>query len=708
MKNTKQILLALTLLLAAIVGLPAAAGAELSSQPTTTWGVTGLATGTQTDTIKSEVWAIEQIGNRLYVGGRFTHVTNGATTLSKPYLAAFNATTGEYIAEFNAPVNNAVYALQASPDGQQLYVGGSFSRYDGSYTGGLIALDPQTGNLDSWSGRVSSGIVRSLDLDGTYLYAAGNFGGIRSAGGSTSVTKVGRFNWQTGAHDTGWKPSISGGSVWGIAANGLADRVYLAGYIDQVNGDDAAGGFKAVNASNGANSTGVEDLRINTTTTARQYVYDVVVTNGLVFVAGSEHFVQVLNENNLSLRKFHMSQPSRGDYQDLEVVGDRVYAGCHCRLSSYLESADGVLWWGTPPWFQSNAPVTASGPNSWVAAFSSTSGDRVQSFVPNMNSAGPGIWAIHGSPDGCVWFGGNITAGNGATQRGISRLCDGNGNGGTDSSRPTTPGRAQVMQVGATSVDITWNASTDNVGVSGYLIINRQSGLTMLDAATTSGTVTDLAPGTYEVFVKAYDAAGNLSYRSGYTTITVTGDAATDTQRPSTPSGLSLSPAAGGATATWNMSSDNVAVAGYRIYDRADNSVVADVSTNSATLSLSDGTHEFYVKAYDAAGNLSWRSGYRSVDVGDAADTQRPTPPTGFAINDVGGNTVASWNESNDEIGVAGYRIYDQSDNSVVADVTPTSVNLSLPAGSYNLYVKAYDAAGNTSWRSNIRSHTFQ
>ncbi len=593
----------------AVVASPAPVSAELTDQPTTSWGVSGLATGTFADTIRSEVWAIEQIGNRVYVGGRFTDVTNGNQSIGQPFIAAFNATSGVYISSFAPQLDNAVFALEAAPDGSKLFVAGSFETVNGVSTGGLVALDPTTGDLDSWPGRIGGyNLVRNLDLVGNDLYVVGSFQAVSSPAGNNTAWGAARFNWQTGNHDTAWRPVVSGGSVWGIAASEVNDRVYLAGAFTQVNGESRPGGFAALNASNDDLASGVLPFQVNTQNVSRQYLYDVVAVNGLVFTGGSEHFVQVLNESDLSLVKFHISEPNRGDYQDIEVVGDRVYAGCHCRLDQTLNSSDGIRWFGPIPDGETNAPITGTSANSWVMALDANTGQHVETFVPDVNSSGPGIWAIHGGDDGCVWFGGNITRWGGTTQRNVSRICEGGGNGG-DTERPSTPGRPQIQNVGPDSVELAWNPSTDNVGVAGYRIYNNANGTVLLDVNGTSGTITGLAPGTYEIYTRAYDAAGNESYRSGFTNVVITGNNGTDTERPSTPTGLVLADAdAVSVDLSWNPSTDNVGVAGYRIFNNADGSVVADVNNTQATVNLPPGTYTFFVKAYDAAGNLSWRT----------------------------------------------------------------------------------------------------
>ncbi len=71
----------------------------------------------------------------------------------------------------------------------------------------------------------------------------------------------------------------------------------------------------------------------------------------------------------------------------------------------------------------------------------------------------------------------------------------------------------------ATSTNLTWGASTDNVGVTGYDVL--RNGATVATVTGTSYSATGLSPSTAYTFqVKARDAAGNLS--AGSNTISVT------------------------------------------------------------------------------------------------------------------------------------------------------------------------------------------
>ena len=715
-----RVLAALTIAataLAVVAASPLPAGAVLDPAATTSWGVTGNMTGTQTDAIRTEVFATEQIGNIVYMGGRFTAATNGATTEPQAALAAFDATTGDFISSWRPTLDGAVYALEASPDGTRLFVGGDFSTINGTATGGLVALDPATGAIDTtWAGRIGGyNLVRSLDIGHGYLYVAGGFTSMSSGSQGQAAYRAGRFDLGTGMIDTSWVPVIQGGSVWGIAASPTADRVYVAGYFNAANFAFANNGFAALSSLTGDNATGVLPISPNTATVSRRYLYDVEVAGGFVWIVGSEHFVQVLNESDLSIHKFHMSQPGTGDFQDLEVVGNTVYAGCHCRGGSYLETADSPIPWGN--WIP-RPPRVNTGAMSWVTAFDATTGLRDASFNPQITSAGPGIWAIHGSPDGCVWFAGDITSSGGQTQYGMTRLCK-EGENPVDLERPTTPGKPQAQSVGVDSASFVWSSSNDNFGVVGYRIYaetidGAASGAVLYDGPANAATLTALAPGTYQIFTRAYDLAGNESYRSGFTTFVITG-AVVDLERPSTPGKPQVvSVGSDNASLVWFDSTDNIGVAGYRIYaDSIDGSpsgaVLLDSATNAGVVgSLAPGTYTVYTRAYDAAGNESYRSGFTNFTVtGAVVDLQRPSTPTGLVVASVAATTAdLSWNPSTDNVGVAGYRVYDQA-NTLLATFPDTTGTLSgLDGGSRSVYVKAFDAAGNESWRSNIVTFT--
>ncbi|MGW0568442.1 cellulase family glycosylhydrolase [Streptomyces tauricus] len=92
-----------------------------------------------------------------------------------------------------------------------------------------------------------------------------------------------------------------------------------------------------------------------------------------------------------------------------------------------------------------------------------------------------------------------------------------------DTQAPTAPGTPSASAVAATSVNLTWTAATDNVGVSAYDIVRVGGGgeTTVAAATTNTATVTGLTANTaYTFAVYARDAAGNRSARSATVNVT--------------------------------------------------------------------------------------------------------------------------------------------------------------------------------------------
>ncbi|WP_019006002.1 carbohydrate-binding protein [Cohnella laeviribosi] len=102
----------------------------------------------------------------------------------------------------------------------------------------------------------------------------------------------------------------------------------------------------------------------------------------------------------------------------------------------------------------------------------------------------------------------------------------GNPDPGGDTTAPTAPTNLRVTGKTSTSVSLAWNASSDNVGVTGYIV---KYGGSSVNVTGTTATVAGLAPGTsYTFTVQAKDAAGNISPASN--AVTATTDAATGVQ----------------------------------------------------------------------------------------------------------------------------------------------------------------------------------
>ncbi|SFT14195.1 fibronectin type III domain-containing protein [Paenibacillus sp. BC26] len=290
------------------------------------------------------------------------------------------------------------------------------------------------------------------------------------------------------------------------------------------------------------------------------------------------------------------------------------------------------------------------------------------------------------------------------------KTCDVNQAGGTggDTQAPTAPTGLTSPSKTSTSVSLSWTASTDNVGVTGYDVYN---GSTLAGSTTgaTTFTVSGLTASTaYTFTVKAKDAAGNASAASSG--LNVTTNAASDTTAPSAPTGLSSpSKTSTSVSLSWTASTDNVGVTGYDIYN---GSTLAGSTTGATTFTVSGLTastaYTFTVKAKDAAGNASAASSGLNVTTNASSDTTAPTAPTGLTSPSKTDTSVSlSWTASTDNVGVTGYNVYNGATlaGSTTGATTFTVTGLT-GSTAYSFTVKAKDAANNLSAASSTLNVT--
>ncbi|MCF6240502.1 MAG: M4 family metallopeptidase [Bacteroidales bacterium] len=96
--------------------------------------------------------------------------------------------------------------------------------------------------------------------------------------------------------------------------------------------------------------------------------------------------------------------------------------------------------------------------------------------------------------------------------------------GTADTQAPTAPSNLTSANVTETSVDLSWTASTDNVGVTGYDVY--KNGVLYSSVTGTTVGVTGLTGSTnYSFYVKAKDAAGNVSAASNTVNVTTSAPA---------------------------------------------------------------------------------------------------------------------------------------------------------------------------------------
>ena len=272
-----------------------------------------------------------------------------------------------------------------------------------------------------------------------------------------------------------------------------------------------------------------------------------------------------------------------------------------------------------------------------------------------------------------------------------------------DTTPPSVPTSLASASITATTFTLSWTASTDAVGVTGYKIY--KGGSQIGTSATSNFAVTGLtAATTYSFTVSAYDAAGNNSSQSSALSVTTT--AAPDTTAPSIPTGLaSASITQTTFTLSWTASTDAVGVTGYKIYKGGVQ--IGSSATNSfaVTSLIASTTYSFTVSAYDAAGNNSLQSSSLSVSTSAASDTTAPSIPNGLVSSAITQTTFTlSWTASTDAVGVTGYKIYKDGTQIGTSATNSYAVTSLIAATTYSFSVSAYDAASNNSAQSSVLS----
>ncbi|MFI6291579.1 discoidin domain-containing protein [Nonomuraea sp. NPDC050790] len=310
--------------------------------------------------------------------------------------------------------------------------------------------------------------------------------------------------------------------------------------------------------------------------------------------------------------------------------------------------------------------------------------------------------------------------------------------GGEDTVPPSAPGNLRSTATTSSSVSLAWNASTDNVAVTGYDVYR---GTTLVN--TTSGTTftdTGLTPNTgYTYTVRARDAAGNTSPASSPVTAT-TQQSSTETLlsqgRPATASsiegaGFEAAKAVDGSTTTRWASAEG----------RDPEWISIDLGTTAAISRVKLNWEAAYAKSYKiqtSPNGTTWTDLYATTTGNGATDdltglsgsgrhirmhgtargttygyslwefevygtqasgdTTPPSTPANLRSTATTSSSVSlAWNAATDNVAVTGYDVYRGSTLVNTATGTTFTDTGLTPNTGYTYTVRARDAAGNVS-----------
>ena len=193
--------------------------------------------------LNGKVEAVERVGNTVYVGGNFTKIQapdDSSPILDRPYLFAFDATTGKILDEFAATPNRPVKALLPNETGDRLYVGGNLTKMNGVTRSHVAMVDATTGTrINAFKPSKTNSKIFSMRLRGSQLLVAGSFS---TAGGLARPGLV-SLDSTTGVL-TDYLTAQFSGTAWGkgkttvrkIDITPAGDRLVAMGNFDAVGG----------------------------------------------------------------------------------------------------------------------------------------------------------------------------------------------------------------------------------------------------------------------------------------------------------------------------------------------------------------------------------------------------------------------------------------------------------------------------------------
>lgn len=452
-----------------------------------------------TGEMNSYVQAITQVGNTVFVGGDYAYVQSASGEhVQQPYLTGYDVNTGELVRTFMPKFNNQIKSLEALPNGW-LAVGGEFTQVNGQNVSGLVLLDPATGEIkNDWNwkleNRVSGGTVsvKSMDVQGDYLYIGGRFTHLAgSAGGTpTYARNMARYNIKTGAIDWKFRP-VFNGTVNGVSASEDGSTVYAAGYFGTVN-NETAKRLAALNTSDGSRTANWDwELSYPDNRAIGGFQFDVQDAGSSVFAGGAEHLIAQYNASNFARMSSSITRDG-GDFQDLYKSGNTIYGACHCGDYTYEGGTK-----HDNPWDQAHDVQQMR----LVSAFDATTGAVQPEFNPQIRGAsGNGIWESFVDTTGTLWVGGDINSSvgaNGAQKTvGFARFT------ARDVTAPAVP-TGLVVSTANGQDTLKWNA----VGNAKYQVLRNNRVIATTDSPSFVTNHVDNA----RYFVRSVDTADNYS-----------------------------------------------------------------------------------------------------------------------------------------------------------------------------------------------------
>ncbi|WP_304412825.1 PKD domain-containing protein [Cellulomonas sp. HZM] len=570
----------MTALATVVVGVLVATPARADTAPVDpTEPTTVTADSLPTVQIDGVVWNQQIVGNTVFVGGNFQNArpagaAAGTNLTSRPYLLAYDLTTGNLISSFAPVLNGQVRDLALSPDGKRLYVAGNFTSINGQTSYRLAAFDTATNTIVPSFHPIINAPVVAVTATNSAVYFGGTF---------TNVNSVARKNVAavsaTDGSTLAFNPAVDNGSVTSIVAAPDDGSVVIGGSFTSVAGSSNPGyGLARLAASDGS----LMPLPVNT------YIRDAgdqsgvlsLESDGTSFYGSGYHFGSGGNmEGSFSASwatgAMNWVEDCHGDTYSAFPAGDAVYSASH---KHYCGNSGGFPQ--TDPWTYYRATATSKtvyGTNTAdIYGYPDHAGQPSPKFLnwfPTINTGtftgkSQGPWTVNGNDD-YVLMGGEFTTVNGVGQQGLARFAKSSiapNQQGPRMSGAQWPLSAASLVAG--QVRLAWSSNYDRDNQTLKYNLYRT---TVNSAPIYTTTLTtpfwkpqamgfidkNLTPGSSQKYrIEAVDPFGNL-VRSDYVTVTVSADGAA--------SAYSDAVLGSGATSYWRLGEPS----GTTVYDWA-------------------------------------------------------------------------------------------------------------------------------------------
>ena len=473
----------------------------------------------RTDVANGPLGAIVQVGNTIYIGGRFTRVgprTGPGVQVSPSgtYTAGLAEISGE------GPNQNfgGTGVGAVAPDGSGgWYVGGSFTHVGGVPETNLVHLRADQ-SVDPDFNAYTDAEVTSILVSGSTVYIAGVF----TAVDGEPRSGLAALNAADGSV-TPFNPNVSPANVAGIALSSDGSIVYAAGYFSTVGGVERQS-IAAVNATDGSVVTAFNpgaDGPVFTVVTSGANVY----LGGQFSTVGDQSRASLACVNGLdgSVTAFDPA-PTFGNFgafvQNLAVSGSTLYVGGlftaiggqpRANLAA-VNLADGTATAFNPRANSNIRALTVAGSTIYVAGGFSAIGGQARSYVAALNldgtatafnpSANAVVIAI-GATNSSVYLGGFFSSLGGVARNNVAAIDATTGH--VTAFNPNVDG-AGVYTLAASGQLLYLGGSFQSIGGT------PRSNLGAVDLST--GTVADWNADTDNV-VNTLAASNTLLYAGG-------------------------------------------------------------------------------------------------------------------------------------------------------------------------------------------------